>query len=471
MSEQKNVRVLSQQEIDEIMALPDRSFLIAGIERKGKFNEETGVFYLLNDDGTLNGRIAKTVRRDRPPDEQTVEETKKENQKLPDGPEEKKDKPAKVKAKGSLVAKLHKLAGDTEYSENKTSEADELGIGGEELVEEQPKPKRSFGKIACVIGLVAVLAIAAIAAFPKDDASPDTPSDPTETVSTPDATLKTIAVIQVTSDLVPGDYISEDNVQQADISAETYNQIYLSSSKLYQWSRCEALMGDRVVTYIPRGQYLSYDNVASVYLQPANPWMPEAEGTAYVMLPLTDEVIKEKGINYGSIVNLSVTKQTVKEIETEEEGEEVPRTEVPGLDHQMSVQQSYIVDTYGLSNIVICDLLNSDKESLYPAYTSWMSIPTGERLTYVRDRFNADDGLAGSMAPAYAMIRITTEQAAELGDLTGDNIKVTFGDNAGADTDTDIKASYAAEATALRNVIAEAIQLNREAKEAEKNAD
>lgn len=72
MSHDKNVRILSAQEVEEIMALPDRRFIIAGLERKGKFNENTGIFYILNDDGTLNGRIAKTTRKDRPPDEATL---------------------------------------------------------------------------------------------------------------------------------------------------------------------------------------------------------------------------------------------------------------------------------------------------------------------------------------------------------------------------------------------------------------
>lgn len=447
MSHDKNVRILSAQEVEEIMALPDRRFIIAGLERKGKFNENTGIFYILNDDGTLNGRIAKTTRKDRPPDEATLAVKDSGTADASNGESTKH-------FNFSLSKTLHKLAGDADCGDDSNTMDD-----SETSSTDNPKKKKIFVPIISGLAIVSLLLI-----FALSKAVGPTPQND-ENLSGP--SLETIDVIQVTRDLIPGDFISEDNIQRASISAETYNQIYLDSSQLYQWSRYEALTGNQVITYIPCGQYLTYDNVASVYLQPANPWLNESEDMSYVTIPLKEDILANDNFSYGSVVNLIITKQTVKEInQTEEDTEQDASTvNIPGLDHQMSIQQSYVVDTYGMSDITICDLLNSKQESLYSTYTSWICIPTGERLTYIRNRLNDDRQLTDSLTPAYAIIRISNEQAAELGDLTGDNISISFIDQDVIDTETETKAAYTAEVRALQHTITEAATLNEKASE------
>lgn len=122
MNDDKNTRVLSAQEVNAIMALPDRKFIIAGIERYGKFNEETGLFYLLNDDGTLNGRIAKTIRKDRPPDGITLDE---ENNKLPANTGQ-----MFKHSKFSLIKKFHRLTVDSKHDDSSTNSTDDSGTSG-----------------------------------------------------------------------------------------------------------------------------------------------------------------------------------------------------------------------------------------------------------------------------------------------------------------------------------------------------
>lgn len=445
MNDDKNTRVLSAQEVNAIMALPDRKFIIAGIERYGKFNEETGLFYLLNDDGTLNGRIAKTIRKDRPPDGITLDE---ENNKLPANTGQ-----MFKHSKFSLIKKFHRLTVDSKHDDSSTNSTDDSGTSGIK----EPKRRSHLG---LVISGLAITFLLLMVTLPKITSQ----VQPNDELSTP--SLETIDVIQVTQDLIPGDFISENNIQRTSISAETYNQIYLGSSQLYQWSRYEALTGNQVITYIPRGQYLTYDNVASVYLQPTNPWLSEVEGMTYVIIPLTEEVLVHDNFSYGSVVDLTITKQTVKEFDHPEDSEQDNAiVNIPGLDHQMSVQQSYVVDTYGMSDITICDLLNGRQESLYSTYTSWIAIPTGERLTYLRNLLKDNEPLKNSLVPSYAKIRISNEQAAELGDLTSSNISISFIAQETINNETEAKAAYAAEVRALQDTISEAIMLNEKAED------
>lgn len=68
----------------------------------------------------------------------------------------------------------------------------------------------------------------------------DIPTNPTpienqEPVDEPDPSLNTIQVIQVKQDLIPGDVITEDVIQSATISAESYNQITLGGTNIYQY--------------------------------------------------------------------------------------------------------------------------------------------------------------------------------------------------------------------------------------------
>lgn len=105
----------------------------------------------------------------------------------------------------------------------------------------------------------------------------------------PDPSLNTIQVIQVKQDLIPGDVITEDVIQSATISAESYNQITLGGTNIYQYNRASSLIGKYATAYIPTGQYLAYNNVASAYTPPKNPWVNEQQGKVYVTAPLDDE--------------------------------------------------------------------------------------------------------------------------------------------------------------------------------------
>lgn len=71
--------------------------------------------------------------------------------------------------------------------------------------------------------------------------------------SEPDPTLSNIQVIQVKDIMIPGDTITEDNVQAAEISAADYELLRANGRILYQWETVNNLIGMVVNKYIPKG--------------------------------------------------------------------------------------------------------------------------------------------------------------------------------------------------------------------------
>ncbi len=60
--------------------------------------------------------------------------------------------------------------------------------------------------------------------------------------SEPDPTLSNIQVIQVKDIMIPGDTITEDNVQAAEISAADYELLRANGRILYQWETVNNLL-------------------------------------------------------------------------------------------------------------------------------------------------------------------------------------------------------------------------------------
>ena len=148
------------------------------------------------------------------------------------------------------------------------------------------------------------------------------------------------------------------------------------------------------------------------------------------------------------------------------EEDENKAPQVPGLERKATVEQSSLLETYSLPNVVVCDLLNSDKNSLYATYNTWISIPAGERSAYLKERLKEDSTSVKSMLPTYAQVRMTKAQAEALGDLTAPDVSVEIGVTDKVDANTDAKSAFAAEANAFTGSIR---SLLKETTEAEQN--
>ena len=474
---QRDARMLSREEFDQIMALPERRFTFGGIEKRGKFDETTNKFYVLDDDNKLTGKSITVTHRDRPPgeDEQRTAE----------------DKSLADKSRGALAGALRKIAG----GEKEDDAEDEVPAKkAKEAKQEDPQKGLFRKKLFFFIVAALVILLIAFVAVPKLIHNAVAPKEPapasvqaTEQTQTKKA-IDMISVVQVNRDLVPGDKITENVIQEAKISAETYNQISLTGMQLYQWTRAEDLMEKDVLDFVPRGQYLTYDNIG-IYHQNANPWINEQDGLVSVIVPIdfTADAKTVTNINYGSVLDLVISKQSVKESDDGASASAEPLEGTAAVQHESTVEQSYVVDTYRIAGTAVCDILNGNKVSLYRTFTSWFGIPSGEQVTYIKNLFRSSKDIYTQLTPAFIVIRMSEADAAVLGDLTGTDVTIQFSLTDNKLTDTEDRAIYVDKAASLRSNIelamssvlqeeAEAAKAAEEAakkaaKEAEKEAE
>lgn len=444
---------VTKEQIDYINSLPKRELFVGQNKQLFAYDESIQVVYFLDDNGKPTGQARNLnmslddflKRSNQPP-----KATRSQQSGSPASSKSKEHIQSESK-KRKLGKRLRRIADESTVDPSDDIDPDE-----------QKKPGRSKKKSLAAVGCLVLLAAIVFGILRL--AGPAAPT------SEPEASLSSIEVIQVTEDLIPGDVITESNIQKVTISAETYNQISLTSVSIYQWSRMDSLLGSYAVTYIPQGQYLTYDNVNAVYQQSGNPWAKETSGSAFITVPLPEEIISAQSITFGSIIDLAITKETVTKVgKTETENEEEP-VEIEGLEHKTSVQQSSQVDTYVLSGVIVCDLLNTEKNSLYGTFTAWIGIPSGEQHAYIKRKLSENASLAASLVPHYIKIQVTNEQAEALGSLTDDDTTVEITVTDKTDSSSDAKSLYTAAAKALAETITNIQkEIDAEAEEASDN--
>ena len=452
---------LNQEQLAYIRGLEVRTVKVSGRSQKIACDFEKKTAYFLDSANNPTGQATHLS------DENIASLMKRQAEESHSTPEKKDEKssgkkPEPSSGRKTIIRFLRKLAGATEEEINGTSDSKQdtskqasPQSDTEETQEQDPEQekgkKKANAKTYIVVSVAVIAIITAGTAITLKNISHPGGGDATASSSIQSSkSLNTIEVIQATQDLIPGDAITSENIQKATISAEAYNQISLASVSLYQWSRSDSLIDAYAVSYIPKGQYLTYNNVNTVYSQKSNPWGKPGDGYKFISLPIQKSEDAQE-VNYGSVVNLTIVKKTVKETGNTNT-DDADKQEIAGLDHKTSVQQSSIVDTYLLSDVVVCDLLDSDKNSLYETLTAWMDIPAGEQPTYIKTRFQEDESLMKELEPKYMQLRVTAEQAEALGSLT-DDVTITIEVQNKSDTGNDAKKLYAAEAKALRKSI------------------
>ena len=159
----------------------------------------------------------------------------------------------------------------------------------------------------------------------------------------------------------------------------------------------------------------------------------------------------------GSIIDLTIKKETVSEAPAPQESSDAEGKEkeenVDGLEHEATVQQSYIVDTYSIKHLVIADILNEEGESLYQYYMRYMSIPVGERSDYLEKVLRKDDSLLEKVKPARAVIGVSTEQKTKLGDLTADNVTLEVSFTGEKDVGNEKKKAFFDDAATFKDLL------------------
>ena len=442
-----NSNSVTQQEKDRILSLPQRSFIIGGQRKTGLYDQDTNKFYLLDEDGKLTGRCValRSQPRHSPPKVESGTDGS-----VGTNPEERE-----TPEKAGVQEK--KKVGNSNIGDNPdiTRKAKPIFIG------------------LAVVAVVAVLAVQMGGFFQKDPSNGQLPADTPEpgiVTTNPDDepnsadTLNEIAVVQVVRDLIPGDVITPDDLQSQTISADSFSSFALSGNNIYKWERSEELVGKYINTYTQAGTYLSYNNVEAAFTFASNPWTWPSEGTMLIEIPIDDENLDNALLNYGAQFNLEIRKETVNKTPTggTTGGDTQEPTEIPGLNHSTTVDVTTTVDTYTITDLVVCDLLNSDRESLYNRYCAYNGIPAGEQLPYLRDALKEDSLLEKQLHPVYLMARVTTAQGEAMGDLSAKDTSVKLSISEAVDNSTDAKTSFAAVSRSIAKTVLQAIQENED---------
>lgn len=451
---------LTQEDVEKIKSLPKRTFLIGNLQQTGLYDEKTRRFYYLDANGEWNGRLAiinTPPPPPPPPDEDGPEDENDSEDEAADDNSEGGDAPTSLADKAKGLFSFLKKKGD----------------GTESPIMEKlhtPISKRLplTWMHVVIIGVVLLLLMVFIItpAVNRVFAPPDVPpasstevtppsgsqqgtEGETPQTSEPDPTLSNIQVIQVKDTMIPGDTITSDSVQSAEISAADYELLRANGRVLYQWDVVDNLIGMVVNKYIPKGGYIASGDESATYTPSSNPWDTEEDGKTFVTIPLTDEIASSADLNFGAKINIFVKKRT--STQTSQEGDD-------------TIVTTTSEKSYTFASSVVCDILNSNEESLYPLYSAYLAIPAGERLNYLRTALVEDETLGQRLTPAYIRVKIDSTSATEIGDFNSNSVTIALRipDANDIDNTTDQKRDFASQARALDETINQAVALNEE---------
>lgn len=449
---------LTQEDVENIKSLPKRTFLIGNLQQTGLYDEETKRFYYLDANGEWNGRLAiiNTPPPPLPDDKGPESEDDSDDASIDEnnGGEESASPTDKVKGLFSFLKKNGDGLSSPIIEKLRAPVSKKLPLTWMNVL--------IIGIILLLL-MIFVITPAVYRVFEPPDMPPASSTDVNPSSGnqqgigaddtqppTPDPTLSNIQVIQVKGIMIPGDTITEDNIQAAEISAADYELLRANGRILYQWDVVNNLIGMVVNKYIPKGGYIASGDESATYTPASNPWLTEQDGMAFVTVPITDEISASADLNFGAKINIFVKKRTSSQ--TSQEGDD-------------TIVTTTSEKSYTFPSMVVCDILNSSGESLYPLYSAYLSIPAGEQLSYLRTALIEDETLSQQLTPESIRVKIDSASATEIGDFNSNSVTISLRIPNPSDIDTasDQKRDFASKARALDETINQAIALNEEA--------
>lgn len=323
--------------------------------------------------------------------------------------------------------------------ETKTS----LVITDKPSAEEKPKRKRGL-----VIAAVCSIIVIAIGAMSIPVIKDYLPQGTNLSFSSEDEVSigKTVSIVQVVRPLIPGDIISESDIQEATVSTETYNQITLQGTNLYQWQRADSLLGMYVQEYIPAGQYVSFASVGAAYEPPQTLWHSDT----YIDIPLTDEQNAEKLYQPGEKVKVTIRKQT-----STEKAEEGSSKQLSGNGTFTTINQSVTIQEAVLPSVTICDVLTGENAdgSLYQTLVELAAVPAGEQADYIANAVKRE-GFTDRFNQRYLRIYASENDISLIGDISDlENVTIQIESIGEYSKENDTRSSFVATAQAtIQNV-------------------
>lgn len=395
--------------LEQINNLPIRTIRVGGILRKIRYDEDSQTIFMLDDNGNFTGR---TRKYELPP----LEESPEVSPQIPAAEQESDENIPQIDTESAMAG------------------AD----GGEEQETEEEQPtdgvKMLLRKWLPTIGLAAIVIIgvisfisayrnrtpAPVATTPAPTTTADQGLHTTPTVTEPPITTPEYDthILSAATTLMPGHKITAEDFVLVGV---TYEQLSVLSSGngLYTEDNMDSLVGLVIQDYIQQGAYLTYDDVGTVFA-PANPWLSPSVGQTTVTLSVNLESGFGSAYLWGNIVDLKIVCRTKQE--TSSPIETTPS--LPGVEHDSSVVESMLQDTYTFGTVQIVDILNADGNSLYADYRAWATVPAAILPSVIATNM-ADADAAAKELPACIVFAVTPQQAEIINGLTDKDMTVS----------------------------------------------
>lgn len=342
-----------------------------------------------------------------------------------------------------------------ESSVNETAQNSEEEPAEEKNVEEQTKKSRrkvSLFPILCV-ALAAMIGVSLWGSvqdkLPKDTgpaaSTEDTSTGQVETTApvteapTQNDTQPAVSdgvYVQVMAPnitLIPGQELTAEMIDYIDIPEEDYQQL-ATATGIYTSEEITSLEGMVAQKYIPAGRYLTYDDIGRLY-SPSNPWAPDLRNASTIILPINPAAETLYDFIWGNRIDITITVQT-KQTNTND-AQSAEETAPNGVQHESSVVESMVVDTYKLQGVKIVDILNADQQSLFVRYSALSAIPNALQVDYLKTSYS-DPAVFQLDLPAYISISVTQAQADVIASLEAETMTITVS-NAAAENTTDLQ--------------------------------
>lgn len=300
-------------------------------------------------------------------------------------------------------------------------------------------------------------------------ASEQTEADPTEHS---EFLEPMVSVLTVSTDLLPGHVIGEDDLVEVSLPESQYHSL-CAAGGIYTAAYLERIYGMSIVEYISAGQYLNYDNIADAY-EPVNPWGGKGSSTTIISLPIAVDLEQLNSYLWGNSVNIIIRVQSV--VSTPAPGNAQTNPDDPnattapsepstpsGMQHQASTVESTVIDTYTVNGVTIVNVLNANKESLYPRYYSLASIPSVFLYDIISSQYEDPDVMDADI-PCYLRVAVTADQAKLINSLNRESMKVSIS-NVGISATNDLQSAVYSDLQAVARMIVKVLSEKTEVSE------
>lgn len=267
---------------------------------------------------------------------------------------------------------------------------------------------------------------------PEDTSSTETPTAPVNDTGTEPEVQETaiassesehtyIHVLAPMESIIPGQAITAEALSIVQIEEATYLQL-TTFGGLYTHIDLEQLHGFVAAQYIPAGKYLTYNDITKSY-DPLIPWEDISETSLQLAVAMAPTDIFDYSWGNHIDVTIKVTTKTTDRNNVNQDDEQA----MEGIEHESSVIEAMVIDTYKLQNIQILDILDSSGDSLFSQYMAMAAIPSALQKDYLEENYT-DLATLQKVIPAYIVVGLTAEQASQLTELDQNNMTLQITD-------------------------------------------